>query len=226
MLCKCVHIGTLTRQVLGTHTHVTYRHTPAHTHTHTRMHACKHTPTPPPSSFLLIHCGCWEGSRRRVQSHGGRLGLVEEGSPCGMVHRNFLPVGKLGCMSLFTRSIHLGEVLPCGLFFPLGLHFKSCFWGIHRTLSLHGQTTASVSSSAVLQLAGLQSSTPSHPHTLTPSHLQTLTPTHQPPTCYVRIVEKEGNSSLYLVHITVFTYIRAYVHLLKGHHEMEHGLCM
>ena len=198
------------------------RHTQAYTGTHTHILACTHartrvsthhTPTPPPSSFLLIHCGCWEGSRRRVQSHGGRLGMVDEGSPCGTVHHNFLPVGKLGCMSLFTRSIHLGEVLPCSLFLSLGLHFKSCFWG-HSSYILF--TWPNHCKRFLLSCSSIGSSPVFHTHT----------PSHQPPTCYVCIVEKEGDSPLYLVHITVFTYIRAYVHLLKGHPEMEHGLCM
>ena len=196
-----------------------------HTHTHTHMHACTHTckqtPThphllPPPLFSLSIA----DVGRNLDTGYYHVVAGWDWWMKARHVARSFTTSCQLVSldirMSLFTRSIHLVEVLPCSLFFPLGLHFKSCFWGHSSYILFTWPNHCKRLFLSVLQLAVLQSSTSTHPHTHTPTSKLLCT--------YSR--KRRQLTSVYLVQITAFTYIRAYVHLLKGHPEMEHGLCM
>ena len=82
---------------------------------------------------------------------------MDEGSPCGLVLHHFLPVGQLGQVSVDKVDPSQGGVRLAVSSSLLAYTSRVAFGGIHCTFSLCDQTTASVSSSAVLQLAVLQS---------------------------------------------------------------------
>ena len=110
------------------------------------------------SSVLLIHQGCWAGSRLKILQHICRLGTVDEGSPCSSVLHHFLPVGQF--CQIFADNINPSQWGSTRWsLLPLRSTFHKLFLGtlIRHSLYVCGQTIAIVSVLTAHQLAILQS---------------------------------------------------------------------